>query len=80
MSLVKWVDGYYDTPTDVPDQTVSGAEVVPMAVVKLEDLREVVEGLNKQYRGEACFVYAEAFNDLLAQLEARRKEAGTGGG
>lgn len=69
-SKVKWV-----APTDLYEN--DGNYVSRIPVIPLADLTALVEGLTRQYRGEACFIYKQAFDDLLTQLEAHRKEAGS---
>lgn len=80
MNQVKWVDGWYDTPEDVPKQQVGkDLDVVPVAVVPLSALTEVVEGLRRNAENglgaEASFGYLAALHDLLEQVGAIEKEA-----
>ena len=69
-SLVKWV--YKLILQKPPTKYEEGMVLYPIPVIPLADLTELVEGLRRQYRGEAGFVYRQAFDELLTQLEAHR--------
>lgn len=73
-SKVKWVleKDIFTSYAKVAEYQERDNIAVP--VIPLADLTELVKELRRQYRGEAGFVYRQAFDELLAQLEAHRKE------
>lgn len=66
---VKWVDGYYDTPEDVPKRKIGNIGIVPTSVVPLAALRKWLKRLDDDMRAAGFDAPTEA-KRLLASLDA----------
>jgi hypothetical protein len=70
MTPVKWVDGFYDAPEDMPQEMLGpNLEVIPVAVIPLADL-EAWLSEQRAWQQKYTDEYRPVYDDLLAQVQA----------